>query len=303
MNPPQGFLHPILLLLVTTGFGASPKQADWLDSVLGTTRQGVFSADFESPNNTRVEVDDGDNLTLNCAVFLKQEKTVSWLRHPLIPNAVPDLLTVGLTTYTGDPRIAADFVYPNNWRLNISMVGGRDAGLYVCQLSTHPPKALHTTLAVRDAVMEIEAEPGDLMAGRPPDKYYNPGSHIRLRCVVRRALIRNATVQDITHVTWRKGGEVLDLHSEERVSMGVQVEGERLISTLLVNNAVEEDAGLYSCSLGVFSHRLFPKARANVHVILGDRLAVQGAAPSQVLPWHMFLLETGLMGALMATLR
>jgi len=302
MSPPGGVLAPVLFL-ITTGFGGSPQQADWLDSVLGSTRQGVFSADFESPNNTRVEVDDGDNLTLNCAVFLKQEKTVSWLRHPLIPNAVPDLLTVGSNTYTGDPRISADFVYPNNWRLNITMVGGRDAGLYVCQLSTHPPKALHTTLAVRDAVMEIEAEPGDLMAGRPPDKYYNPGSHIRLRCVVRRALIKNATVQDITHVTWRKGGEVLDLHSEERVSMGVQVEGERLVSTLLINNAVEADAGLYSCSLGVFSHRLFPKARANVHVIQGDRLAVQGGARQQSQHWHKVLLKTWVIGVLMACLQ
>ena len=32
---------------------------------------------------------------------------------------------------------------------------------------------------------------------------------------------------------------------------------------------LQADAGLYSCSLGVFSHRLFPKARANVHVIQG----------------------------------
>ena len=48
----------------------------WLDSVLGRTKQGVFSADFEDDNNTKVVLGDGDNLTLDCRVFLKQDKTV-----------------------------------------------------------------------------------------------------------------------------------------------------------------------------------------------------------------------------------
>jgi hypothetical protein len=83
--------------------------------VLGHTRQGVFSADFEGANNTRLEVDDGDNVTLDCSVFLKQDKTVSWLRQTAGTHGLPDLLTVGSTTYTGDPRVRAAFVYPNNW--------------------------------------------------------------------------------------------------------------------------------------------------------------------------------------------
>ena len=48
----------------------------WLDSVLGQSKQGVFSADFEDDNNTWVELGDGENMTLDCRVFLKQEKTV-----------------------------------------------------------------------------------------------------------------------------------------------------------------------------------------------------------------------------------
>ena len=55
----------------------------WLDSVLGQSKQGIFSADFEEENNTWVELGDGDNITLDCRVFLKQEKTVGW--EPSVP--------------------------------------------------------------------------------------------------------------------------------------------------------------------------------------------------------------------------
>lgn len=136
--------------------------SSWLDTVLGQTRQGVFTADFEEKNNTSLELGDGDNMTLDCRVFLKQEKTVSnnespaewwesfqisWLRHTV--HTSPDLLTVGNITYTGDTRISSSFSYPNNWRLVIKDVTSLDTGLYVCQISTHPPKELHTTVLVR----------------------------------------------------------------------------------------------------------------------------------------------------------
>ena len=74
---------------------------------------------------------------------------ISWLRHTGVTGSVPDLLTVGNTTYTGDTRIRASFSYPNNWRLEIRDVQRKDSGVYVCQISTHPPMGLHTYLQVK----------------------------------------------------------------------------------------------------------------------------------------------------------
>lgn len=51
--------------------------------------------------------------------------------------------------------------------------------------------------------------------------------------------------------------------------MGVEVSGALVTSILLVNNAVVEDAGSYSCTLPVFGNIDFPRARANVHLIYG----------------------------------
>ena len=64
-------------------------------------------------------------------------------------QAVPDLLTVGKTTYTGDSRIKSSYSYPNNWRLEMDDLQKKDSGLYVCQISSHPPVGLHTTVRVK----------------------------------------------------------------------------------------------------------------------------------------------------------
>lgn len=70
---------------------------------------------------------------------------VTWLRRTA--DKV-HLLTVGLTTYSGDSRVAVKFQYPNNWKLSINPVQKEDAGLYMCQVSTHPPRVLLTNMTV-----------------------------------------------------------------------------------------------------------------------------------------------------------
>lgn len=68
-----------------------------------------------------------------------------WLRRT---SDSAQLLTVGLAPYAGDNRIAVKFQYPNNWRLSINPVKRGDVGLYMCQISTHPPRAILANLTV-----------------------------------------------------------------------------------------------------------------------------------------------------------
>ena len=54
-------------------------------------------------------------------------------------------------------------------------------------------------------------------------------------------------------------------------STGIEVSGSLVTSTLLISDAVLQDAGHYSCTLPLFSNKDFPRARATVHVIYGIR--------------------------------
>lgn len=72
---------------------------------------------------------------------------VSWIKRKNL--LLHELLTVGLTTYANDERFQAiHFHHSEDWTLQIKYVQPRDAGLYECQVSTHPPTSIFLLLEV-----------------------------------------------------------------------------------------------------------------------------------------------------------
>merc|ERR1719167_509252 len=75
------------------------SSSSWIDGLLGgKSKHGVFTADFLDDNGTIVTVRDGETAILNCSVYLRHNKTVSWLHHR---GDTIDLLTVGDLRYSG----------------------------------------------------------------------------------------------------------------------------------------------------------------------------------------------------------
>ncbi|XP_058821339.1 uncharacterized protein LOC131683405 [Topomyia yanbarensis] len=114
---------------------------------------------------------------LNCRVGMLKDKTVMWIRRT---TDKVSLLTVGNNTYSGDPRIRVKFQYPNNWRLHINPIKNDDGGLYMCQVSTHPPRVFATNLTVLEPAVRIVDEMGYEFY----DRYYKLGSTIDISCQV-----------------------------------------------------------------------------------------------------------------------
>lgn len=80
-------------------------------------------------------------IVLICYFLLLQ---VSWIRREDY-----HLLTVGLATYSSDARFLVEHVrHLQNWGLQIKFVQFRDAGMYECQVSTHPPTSIFVNLVV-----------------------------------------------------------------------------------------------------------------------------------------------------------
>ncbi|XP_059089429.1 uncharacterized protein LOC131885416 isoform X1 [Tigriopus californicus] len=97
--------HFLILDLLWPSWSSSVESSlvndkQWMSSL--SNKEGTFTADFEEENGTTIAVRDGTKAVLNCRVYLRHDKTVSWLRHQ--DNTI-ELLTVGDNTYSGDSRI------------------------------------------------------------------------------------------------------------------------------------------------------------------------------------------------------
>ncbi|EDW52822.1 uncharacterized protein LOC6620218 [Drosophila sechellia] len=260
---------------------------------------------FEEPINSATS---GDNLVsavhlfteavLNCRVGMLKDKTVMWVRRTAEKVS---LLTVGNVTYSGDPRIRVKFQYPNNWRLLINPTQTEDAGVYMCQVSTHPPRVFTTNLTVLEPPLRIidehERDVGD--------RYYKSGSTVDLQCQISRSFFQkerqtilkstdsaNDAVQKLINettselnlignanqtqhkfsgqdlekyftkfITWAKDEEPLQGMTNRRLS----VSDVWLTSRISIGDAKLSDSGNYSCSLG----RLFTVI-VQVQVLTGE---------------------------------
>ncbi|KAJ2938425.1 hypothetical protein O0L34_g12866 [Tuta absoluta] len=132
---------------------------------------------FEEEKLSMVATHVGSEALLNCRVSMLKDKTVMWLRNTT-DNA--QLLTVGPATYAGDSRVSVKFQYPNNWRLSINPVHWSDIGLYMCQISTHPPRTIFANLTVLPPLISLN---GDQTQGMK-DRFYKAGSSIKLSCII-----------------------------------------------------------------------------------------------------------------------
>lgn len=151
---------------------------------------------------------------------------MSWIR-----KRDYQLLTVGLHTHSSDDRFSINYVHWD-WQLHIRYVQPRDAGVYECQVSSHPP----TSLFVRLKVVEAEAE----ILGAP-EKHVKLGSILRLVCIM------HHTTEALSYVFWYRGNEMINYESEEGTG-SVVVESDDHTSVLIVASATRLHSGNYTCA-------------------------------------------------------
>ncbi|XP_076044830.1 uncharacterized protein LOC143027428 [Oratosquilla oratoria] len=179
---------------------------------------------------------------------------VSWIRHRDI-----HLLTVDHYTYTSDQRFQALYeASTGDWVLLVASVQPRDQGTYECQIGTTPPRGHFVHLHIM--------EPQTVILGGS-DSHINTGSTINLTCLVL------YQPKPPNAISWYHSGQEINYDSDRGGITVVTEKGETTHSSLMVQDAVPEDSGNYTCQ-----PTDSPSATIYVHVLNEQRAAMHSIA-------------------------
>ncbi|XP_050736921.1 zwei Ig domain protein zig-8-like isoform X3 [Eriocheir sinensis] len=178
----------------------------------------------EQQNNTEILAQVGGSVTIKCYTHYLGNEMVTWLKRD-----EDHLLTAGSQVYSSDNRFSVAHIKNQDlWELSLRDVRLSDAGLYECQLTTHPPTSLFFTLKVVEARAVIEGH---------PSIHFHKGHTLRLHCVVERA------TETPQYIFWYHNGSMVNYYPNQPV----RIMKHRYSSTLIINNLTWDHAGEYRC--------------------------------------------------------
>ncbi|KAF2353680.1 Immunoglobulin-like domain [Trinorchestia longiramus] len=137
------------------------------------------------------------------------------------------------------------FVVVQQWTLHLRYVQPRDAGEYICQLSTDPVMVYLIKLFVTEATSVIKGG---------GERYVHEGSSVRLECA-----LQNHT-QSPDYVFWYHNGTMINYDLNRKVKVEATADG----SALTLLSVGRTDSGNYTCSP---ANAQF--ASIMLHIILG----------------------------------
>ncbi|XP_046867255.1 zwei Ig domain protein zig-8 [Drosophila willistoni] len=217
----------LVWLLTDSAEGASKRF--FTDFLQDLPTPGTGGPTFDTTVATNITGLVGKTVNLTCRVKNLGNRTVSWVRHRDI-----HLLTVGRYTYTSDQRFEAmHSPHAEDWTLRIRYAQRKDSGIYECQISTTPPIGHSVYLNIVEPITEV-------IGG--PELHINKGSTINLTCIVKFAPEPPPTV------IWSHNRQVINFDSPRGGISLVTEKGVLTTSRLLVQKAIQQDSGLYTCT-------------------------------------------------------
>ncbi|XP_018798646.1 PREDICTED: uncharacterized protein LOC108974964 [Bactrocera latifrons] len=252
----------LLALLMYAGSLEGASKRFFTDFLQDMPTPGTGGPTFDTTVPTNITGLVGKTVKLTCRVKNLGNRTVSWVRHRDI-----HLLTVGRYTYTSDQRFEAmHSPHAEDWTLRIRYAQRKDSGIYECQISTTPPIGHSVYLNIVEPITEV-------IGG--PELHINKGSTINLTCIVKFAPEPPPTV------IWSHNREVINFDSPRGGISLVTEKGVVTTSRLLVQKAIQQDSGLYTCTPSNAN-----PTSVRVHIVDGEHPAAMhhGHATPQVQP-------------------